>query len=114
MSHAQNPVKGGVWLSVADAITIMLAFGSFVLLLVGTVVILVRAILDNQKDRHQISGRSLTVFPDCYSMPAVLNGSARGVSITCRRASSCVYFSTKNQHKTTKTKISGDPCSRNS
>lgn len=52
MSHAQNPVKGGVWLSVADAITIMLAFGSFVLLLVGTVVILVRAILDNQKDRH--------------------------------------------------------------
>lgn len=52
MSHAQNPVKGGVWLSVADAITIMLAFGSFVLLLVGTVVILVRAILDNQKDLH--------------------------------------------------------------
>ena len=45
---------------------------------------------------------------------AVLNGSARGVSITCRRASLCVYFSTKNQHKTTKTKISGDPCSRNS
>ncbi|MCU6431620.1 putative holin-like toxin [Lacticaseibacillus paracasei] len=37
-------------MSVADAITIMLAFGSFVLLLVGTVVILVRAILDNQTD----------------------------------------------------------------
>ena len=50
MSHAQNPVKGGVWLSVADAITIMLAFGSFVLSLVNTFVTLVNAIQDNQTD----------------------------------------------------------------
>lgn len=103
MSHAQNPVKGGVCLSVADAITIMLAFGSFVLLLVGTVVILVRAILDNQKDRHQISGRSLTVFSDCYSMPAVLNGSARDESITAGTPL-YVHFSMGNQRKTTQKK----------
>ncbi|WP_406531420.1 putative holin-like toxin [Lacticaseibacillus paracasei] len=45
-------MKGGACLSVAEAITLMLAFGSFVLSLVNTFVTLVKAIQDNQKDRH--------------------------------------------------------------
>ncbi|MDR7625947.1 putative holin-like toxin [Lacticaseibacillus paracasei] len=39
-------------MSVAEAITLMLAFGSFLLSLVNTIVTLVKAIQDNQKDRH--------------------------------------------------------------
>ncbi|EPC57834.1 putative holin-like toxin (plasmid) [Lacticaseibacillus paracasei] len=39
-------------MSVAEAITLMLAFGSFLLSLVNTIVTLVKAIQDNQKNRH--------------------------------------------------------------
>ncbi|MDO5967822.1 putative holin-like toxin [Lacticaseibacillus paracasei] len=43
-------MKGGACLSVAEAITLMLAFGSFVLSLVNTFVTLVKAMQDNQTD----------------------------------------------------------------
>ncbi|QVI32440.1 MULTISPECIES: putative holin-like toxin [Lacticaseibacillus] len=39
-------------MSDVDAISLMLTFGSFVLLLIGTVVAIVVAIIGNQKDRH--------------------------------------------------------------
>ncbi|MBF4176054.1 putative holin-like toxin [Lacticaseibacillus paracasei] len=39
-------------MSVAEAITLMLAFGSFVLSLVNTTVTLMKAMQDIQKDRH--------------------------------------------------------------
>jgi len=45
-------VKGDACLSDVDAINLMLTFGSFVLLLIGTVVGIVVAIIGNQKDRH--------------------------------------------------------------
>ncbi|MDP4466815.1 putative holin-like toxin [Lacticaseibacillus paracasei] len=45
-------MKGGACLSVAEVITLMLAFGSFVLSLVNTIVNLVKAMQDNKKDRH--------------------------------------------------------------
>ncbi|MGE9132796.1 putative holin-like toxin [Lacticaseibacillus paracasei] len=39
-------------MSVAEVITLMLAFGSFLLSLVNTIVNLVKAMQDNKKDRH--------------------------------------------------------------
>ncbi|TLQ49822.1 holin [Lacticaseibacillus casei] len=39
-------------MSDVDAINLMLTFGSFVLLLIGTVVGIVVAIIGNQKDSH--------------------------------------------------------------
>lgn len=39
-------------LSVAEAITIMIAFGALVLEVVNVVIAIVVAILDNKKDRH--------------------------------------------------------------
>lgn len=43
--------KGGPFLSVADALMLMLTFGGFVLTFVGLVIIIIQAIVVNQKDR---------------------------------------------------------------
>ncbi|MCI2032631.1 MAG: putative holin-like toxin [Lactobacillus sp.] len=46
-------VKGGALLiPVADAITLMLAFGSFIITLLEFVVVIVKAILDDEKNRR--------------------------------------------------------------
>jgi hypothetical protein len=38
--------------TVADALTLMLMFGGFVLTLIGLVVVIIQAIVGNQKDRQ--------------------------------------------------------------
>ncbi|TXK04345.1 putative holin-like toxin [Lacticaseibacillus rhamnosus] len=42
--------EGGAWLSVADALMLMLVFGGFILSLIGLIITIMLIIQDNQTD----------------------------------------------------------------
>lgn len=50
--HPNSKERRRLLVTVADALTLMLMFGGFVLSLIGLVVVIIQAIVGNQKDRQ--------------------------------------------------------------
>ncbi len=50
--HPNSKERRHLLVTVADALTLMLMFGGFVLSLIGLVVVIIQAIVGNQKDRQ--------------------------------------------------------------